>query len=268
MGGPFEPHTGDALRLLPDRRRVVQAADPHDRRARRRRHDVVLDVVRHRGRVGPSGRRGLAPGGETGRRCRMPTATRRRDRAELPGRMERAAPAPRPLPDVRGRHAPATRRARRASGTPRRATRAAGSSGRSTCRRTPAARSRCRSRTSATGRPRAWACSSTTSWCRPVRARPRSRPATLGGWEITGQPPGSSAQPEQLHLHDGGRIPGGRGGDAGLAAVRLRVRGHLRCHHSSRTGWAARWITCSTDRYRGPWSEPDHGPPPAGRPRA
>ena len=36
-GGPFEPHTGEPVRLLADRRRHLQAADPRDRGAGRRR---------------------------------------------------------------------------------------------------------------------------------------------------------------------------------------------------------------------------------------
>ena len=57
-GRPVRAAHRRRLRLLADRRRVVQAPDPHDRRPGRWRHDVVLDVVRHRGRLGPHGRRG------------------------------------------------------------------------------------------------------------------------------------------------------------------------------------------------------------------
>ncbi len=46
---------------------------------------------------------------------------------------------------------------------------------------------------------------------------------------------GQRAEPERLHHHDGGGIPRGcRGGDAALAPLRLRVRGHLRCRDPSR----------------------------------
>ena len=55
---PVRPAHRRLLRLLPDRRHHLQAAGTHDRRARRRRHDVVLDLVRHRGRLGPRVRRG------------------------------------------------------------------------------------------------------------------------------------------------------------------------------------------------------------------
>ena len=60
-GGPFDPHTGDPVRLLADRRRLLQEADPRDRGAGGWRVDDVLDVVRHRGRVGPPVRGGAHP---------------------------------------------------------------------------------------------------------------------------------------------------------------------------------------------------------------
>ena len=57
-GGPFEPHTGDAVRLLADRRRVLQAADAEIAVPGRRRQADVLDLVRHRGGLGLPVRRG------------------------------------------------------------------------------------------------------------------------------------------------------------------------------------------------------------------
>ncbi len=52
-GGPFDPHTGELVRVLPDRGRVVQDHLPRNGpRPRRRRQPDVLDVVQHRGRLG------------------------------------------------------------------------------------------------------------------------------------------------------------------------------------------------------------------------
>ncbi len=89
-GRPVRAAHRRRLRLLADRRRVVQAADAHDRRPGRRRHAVVLDVVRHRGRVGPPGRRGPHR-----RRRRLDDAARcqRRTRRRAPATAARPAGA-------------------------------------------------------------------------------------------------------------------------------------------------------------------------------
>ena len=57
-GRPVRPAHRNAVRVLADRRRLLQAADPRDRRAGSWRVDDVLDVVRHRAGVGPPVRGG------------------------------------------------------------------------------------------------------------------------------------------------------------------------------------------------------------------
>ena len=122
-----------------------------------------------------------------------------------------------------------------ASGGRRPATRAAGSSGRSTCRRTPAVRSRCPSRYISD-----WATQGLGVFVDDIEVSTGEGTTSfeagdIGGWEITGPPRRQRAEPEQLHPHDGGRVPRGRGGGhAGLADDRLRFRGHHRCRHASR----------------------------------
>ena len=57
-GRPVRPAHRRPVRLLADRRRLLQAADPRDRRAGGRWVDDVLDVLRHRAGLGPPVRRG------------------------------------------------------------------------------------------------------------------------------------------------------------------------------------------------------------------
>ena len=57
-GRPVRPTHRNPVRLLADRRRLLQEAHPRDRRTGSWWVDDVLDVVRHRGRVGPPVRGG------------------------------------------------------------------------------------------------------------------------------------------------------------------------------------------------------------------
>ncbi len=57
-GGPFDPHTGEQFVYSQIAGRVVQAAHPHGDGPGRRRLAGLLDVVRHRGGLGPRVRRG------------------------------------------------------------------------------------------------------------------------------------------------------------------------------------------------------------------
>ena len=130
-GGPFEPHTRRRLRLFADRGHLLQAADAHDQRARWRADRC------------PSGSRATPrPTGTTcsSRRTHvgqddwttLPDANGTHERChgrELPGRMARPAPIPRPLPDAqRGRDLLADRNDRHLERRQRRV-RATGSSG-------------------------------------------------------------------------------------------------------------------------------------------
>ena len=60
-GRTVRPAHRRPVRLLADRRRLLQEADPRDRGAGRRWVDDLLDVVRHRSRLGPPVRRGAHP---------------------------------------------------------------------------------------------------------------------------------------------------------------------------------------------------------------
>ena len=81
-GGPFDPHSGDVLRVLADRRRHLQAADPRRSTCRPAAATVVLDVVRHRAGLGLRVRRGAhGRARTTGRPCPTRTATRAGHRA-------------------------------------------------------------------------------------------------------------------------------------------------------------------------------------------
>ena len=104
-GGPFDPHTGEQYVYS-------QIADVSYKRLTRTvtvpaggGSPRLLDVVRHRGRLGLRLRRGPHP-----RRRRLDDAARRQrphhpgDRRELRGGLARAAPAARPLPDLRRGH--------------------------------------------------------------------------------------------------------------------------------------------------------------------
>ena len=111
---PVRPAFGDAIRVLADRRRLLQAADPRDRSARSRWGVEVLDVVRHRSRVGPPVRRGAYP-----RRRRLDDAAGGQrahddgDGSELRRGLGRTPSASRPLSDVgRGRELYGRRRLR------------------------------------------------------------------------------------------------------------------------------------------------------------
>ena len=92
------------VRLLADRRRHLQAADPRDRGAGRWRRPHVLELVGHRARLGPPVR-----GGPDRRRKRLDDAAGRerphdhRAGRQLRGRVARPAPVARSLPDVRPR---------------------------------------------------------------------------------------------------------------------------------------------------------------------
>ena len=163
-GRSVRPAHRHAVRLLADRGRLLQEAHPRDLGAGSWRVDDVLDVVRHRGRVGPPVR-----GGPHSRRWQLDDAAGRQrehddvDRPELPrGLGRRCTPSSRTT-----RRGTASTRAPRpappASGTLRAATQQVGSSGASTSRRTPARASRSPSPTPATGRRRASVSSSTTS---------------------------------------------------------------------------------------------------------
>ena len=122
-GGPFDPHTGDALRLLADRGRLLQEAHPRDLGAGSWWGDDVLDVVRHRAAVGPPVRGG--PDAEPGQLDDAAGHQRYAshddvDRPELPRGLGHPAPAARALPDVerrgrvhRHRHRHPTRRLER-----------------------------------------------------------------------------------------------------------------------------------------------------------
>ena len=140
---------------------------------------------------------------------------------ELPGRLARAAPAARPLPDADADDDCTP------NGTTGAWNAASGSSSgwqqwRIDLTPTPARRSRSRSPTSATGPRRASACSSTTS---PGRAgRRRSRPTSAAGRSRCA--PGQRPQRQQLD-HRRRRVPGRcLDHDAEVAPDRLRVRGH------------------------------------------
>ena len=96
------------------------------------RQPVVLDLARHRAGLGLRRSSRRTPSGRTtGRRCPTATGTpSTRDRRQLPRRLARAAPVPRPLPDV---NADGTCSPTGTTGVVerrQRATRAAGSSGR------------------------------------------------------------------------------------------------------------------------------------------
>ena len=117
------PH-GHALRVLADRGRLVQAADADDRPdGPVEREPLVLDVERHRARLGlrvrrgPHGRPGRlddAPRSERAHEPVAPVRTTRTWRA-APAGWRGAPPVARPLPDVqrRGRHVHADRLHRR-----------------------------------------------------------------------------------------------------------------------------------------------------------
>ena len=206
-GGHLRPAHRRALPLLPDGRRGLQAAHAGGGGAGGRPgHPELLGVLRHGAAVGPRDRRGedrRAP--TTGRRCRTPTATRRRTQARAAradGRScTRSSRTTRPW----STRAPARRWARPARGTRRRGSRAAGSHSPSTCRAGPVRRSRCRSPTSPTSRRRASACCWTTSRCRTGRRR-RSR-TNLGGWRVAGPPPGSRPNPNDWIPATAGSYP-------------------------------------------------------------
>ena len=212
------------VRLLADRRRDVQAADAHHHGAGRWRHDVVLDVLRHRGGLGLRLRRG--PHRRPGRLDDAAGRQRPHDHRH------RATAAPAGWNDLHpwldhyqtfDRQPPAPARARAARGTRPAATRAAGSSGRSTSARMRASRSRSRSPTPATGVPRASASSSTTSSSRPARAAPRSRRA----W-TAGRSPGRrrAARPTPT---------------TGSAPTPRASRSERRSRHRARSSWASGW---------------------------
>ena len=100
-GRAVRPAHRRAVRLLADRRRHLQEAHPRDLGAGGWRVDDLLDVVRHRGGVGPPVR-----GGPYARRRGLDDAAGRQRahddsaRRQLLRGLGRAAPAPRPLPDV------------------------------------------------------------------------------------------------------------------------------------------------------------------------
>ena len=113
-GRPVRAAHRHAVRLLADRRRLVQAADPRDRGAGRRRRPDVLDLVRHGARLGLHVRRGPDAGRRqlddaAGRQRphqpehRPADAAERRRPGELPGRLGRPASAAHALPDRDGR---------------------------------------------------------------------------------------------------------------------------------------------------------------------
>ena len=63
-GRPVRPAHRNPVRVLADRRRLLQEAHPRDRRAGSRWVADLLDVLRHRGGVGPPVRGGAHPGGD------------------------------------------------------------------------------------------------------------------------------------------------------------------------------------------------------------
>ena len=183
-GGPFDPHTGTQYVYSQIADVSYKRLTRRDRGTGGRRVADVLDVVRHRGRVGPPVRRGA----HAGRRRLDDAAGRQRTHDRR--RPARAAPAG--LASTCTRSSPTTRRwtgstrctadrhqRRRLERGERQLGRLAAVEHRPR-RRTPARPSRSRSPTPATGPPRASASSSTTSRCPTARA-PRSRPASTAG---------------------------------------------------------------------------------------
>ena len=162
-GRAVRPAHRRELRVLADRRRLVQAAHADDRRPRgRRRRSRSGRPTTPRPSGITSSSRPITPAWTTGRRFPTRTGNDHEHGAELSGGLERRCT--RGSTTTRRSRAPrrATRPGRPVRGTPRPATRAAGRSGRSTSPTTPAGRSRSRSATRATGRPRGSASSSTT----------------------------------------------------------------------------------------------------------
>ena len=104
--------TRATLRVLADRGHLVQAPDAHDQRARRWRDDDLLDLVRHRARLGPRVRRGAhrRPGRlDHAAGCR--TAIRARPRARAARPRTPAAGGPSTHSSITTRPRTATRRA-------------------------------------------------------------------------------------------------------------------------------------------------------------
>ena len=96
-----EPRTGKQFALSQDRRSVLQAAARTITVPAGGARAVILDPARHRAGVGLLLRRGTHRRPTTGRRCPMPTATRRRTPALVPI-LARDASVPRALPDRYG----------------------------------------------------------------------------------------------------------------------------------------------------------------------
>ncbi len=109
-GGPFDPHTGDCVRVLPDRRRRYKSLSRTVCVPGGRRRPDVLDVVQHRGRLGlplRGGPRGRHRG--TGRRCRTRTETTTQNTgqsclASNSSGWREPAPVARSLPDPEHAH--------------------------------------------------------------------------------------------------------------------------------------------------------------------
>ena len=125
-GGPFDPHTGTYYAYSQHRGHQLQAPDADDQRPGRRRQPLVLDLARHRARLGlhVSSRR-TRSARTTGRRCRTRTGTQARARGRTIPTWRAARPAGASFTrcSTTTRRSTATGRARRparpVSGTPR-----------------------------------------------------------------------------------------------------------------------------------------------------
>ena len=207
-GRPVRPAHRDPVRLLADRRRLLQAAHPRGRGAGSRCGPMTFwtsyDTEPDWDHLFVEAR---TPGGDDW--TTLPDANGHTTTATGQSCPAGLASTLHPQLDhyqTDGVDA-ARRPARPAPGTPPAATPAAGSSGASTSRRTPGRPSRSRSPTPATGRPRASASSSTTS-------RSRTAPSTsfetgLDGWAITGPPTGSAPNANNFVRTDASGFPVG-----------------------------------------------------------
>ena len=73
----------------------------------------------------------------------------------------------------------------------------------------------------------------------------------LDGWTVSGPPEGSGANANNFEVTDAGGFPVGASiTHAGLDPDGLRVRGHLDRGRSATRSWAASWRTCSADDRR------------------
>ena len=271
-GGPFDPHSGSKyvysqIADVSYKRLTREIAGP----GRRRRADV-LDVLRHRARLGlPRRSRPGRRAATTGRRCRtLNDHTSNRHGLELSAGSTSgwadAAPAPDALPDVRRRAARrrARRRAPPASGTRRPATRTDGSSGRIDL-------SKWAGKTveisvayiSDWGTQNLGVFLDDFAW---PGGSTSFEGTDTGGWQVTGPPEGQRCQREQLRDHRRGRVPGRcLDHDAEVDPDGLRVRDHLDAGSAQAGDGAHRVLPVALDATRAarrPLPRPPGSPAP------